>query len=197
VNFKHARGTINIQSNFQHSIKVNILRWDKPNCDYFKLNTDATFSPNNRASFGGLLRNHIGKMIFYYWGPIVVSSPLEAEFFAMLIGCRIYNMLGMDFSHLILENDNCTLIKAIHAENCPIFKHTKHWLELLNYTKHLHLLKYTFRESNAVVDCLAKQGNTIGMFTLSFSMNSLNNICRSLILLDQWELPYIKVSINS
>jgi hypothetical protein len=101
----------------------------------------------------------------------------------------------MDLTRIILETDNSLLVDAINSSNCPFFNHLNRWLELVNYVKHLHTTKHTFRESNAVADLLAKQGKTSDKFTLQFSIAMLNSLCRNYILLDQWSIPYIKIEL--
>jgi hypothetical protein len=196
LNIKHARGCTTLQRNKQHNIQLTMLKWIKPNNHFMKLNSDATYSYNTKASFGGILRDHTGKLLFSYYGPIAAHSPLEAEFISVLIGCRICNILKMKFANIILEIDNYSLIEAIKSGNCPLYKHVNRWLELFNYTQHIHIAKHTFRESNAVADLLAKQGKLASKFSIQFSIYALTSLCRNYILLDQWEVPYIKMSIN-
>jgi hypothetical protein len=196
VTLNHARGQLNFHYTNNGPTNIHILRWIKPPYQIFKLNTDATFSISSHSSYGGILRDHVGKMIFCYFGPTKSNSPLEAEFIATLIGCRICKIMNMDFSHLILETDNNSLVDSLISSNCTLFNHLNRWLELLNYVKNMHTIKHTYRETNAVADLLAKQGKTSGTFTLYFSKTMLNSLCRNLILLDIWSIPYIKLDVN-
>jgi hypothetical protein len=197
ITFTHARGTTSIHTKQHKDTKIQILTWVKPPYKFFKLNTDASYTIKSHSSFGGILRDHLGKMIFGYYGPITASSPLEAEFIAILIGCRICKFINLDFKQLILESDNSTLVDSINAFTCPIFNHLSHWVELINYTNSMHYIKHIFRETNAVADLLAKQGKHSGNFTLHFDMPMFTKNCRNHILLDQWSVPYIKISTNN
>jgi hypothetical protein len=136
-------------------------------------------------------------MLLCYFGPIKSNSSLEAEFIAILIGCRICKIMKIDFSHMILETDNKLLVDAINSLHCPLYNYFNSWLEMVNFMKHMHAIKHTFRESNAVVDILAKQGKILGQFNLHFSKMMLNSLCRNYIMLDQWSIPYIKLSTNN
>jgi ribonuclease HI len=196
ITIQHARGHLKLLRTRINHTKIQVLNWIKPPSEFYKLNTDASYDSNSNSSYGGILRNHVGKMIFSYFGPMVATSPLEAEFIAMLIGCRIYKLLNLDFGQLILESDNQTMVESINSSNCILFNHLNHWLEMLTYTKEIHLIKHTFRETNAVADLLAKQGKTTCNFTIYFAMSMLTHFCRNYILLDQWSVLYVKVSIK-
>jgi ribonuclease HI len=197
ITFHHARGKLVFQNTHTYVPQIQILRWIKPPYHFFKLNTDASYNTNSNSSFGGILRDHLGKMLFCYFGPIISNSPLEAEFLAILIGCRLCKEHNIDFKHLILESDSNTLVDSIISYNCPRYNYLKQWKELLNYAQNIHLIKHTFREANSVADLLAIQGKSANTLVIYFSMHMLDCRCRNYILLDQREVPYIKTSINN
>jgi hypothetical protein len=103
INFRHARGNLTLEIENSNTMHIQEIKWNKPTTHYYKLNTDATFYSNHISSYGGILHDYQGNMIFSYLGPINANSPLEAEFLAMLIGCRICNQLNIDFQQIILE----------------------------------------------------------------------------------------------
>jgi ribonuclease HI len=198
VTLKHARGNISLHMKHHNTTKLQILNWIKPPCAFFKLNTDAAYTKNtSSSSFGGILRNHLGKMIFSYFGPMKTTSPLEAEFFAMIIGCHICKLLKIDFTCLILETDNSTLVDCLNSLTCPLYNRLNLWVELVTYAKYMNSIKHTFRETNAVADHLAKQGKRKHHLHTIFSMYELTKFCRNLVLLDQWDIPYLQIRSKS
>jgi hypothetical protein len=139
-------------------MKIQILNWIKP-----------PYTTNSSSSFGGILRNHLGKMIFSYFGPMMTTSPLEAEFIAILIGCRICKLFKIDFTCLILEADNSTLVDCLNSLSCPLYNRLNLWLELVTYAKNMNCIKHTFRETNAIIFYL-----TNGQFHISKKASTIN-----------------------
>jgi hypothetical protein len=172
---------------------MQAIRWIKPPKHYFKLNTDASYKYNQLSSHGGILRNHLGKMIFCFYGPMYAHPPLEAELLAMLIGCRICQIHNIEWNNIILESDSSTIINDIISKNCPSWYHINIWHELLNYCSLISAIKHTFRETNSVADALAHQGKQVMNLTISYNLSDLNRWCRNLIILDQLEIPYIRM----
>jgi ribonuclease HI len=180
-----------------HKNNFSFLRWIKPQQPLLKLNTDASYSYNTHSSFGGILRDHKGNMIFSYYGPIKANTPLLAEFFAMLIGLRLCAKFQIQTNAIILESDNKTLVEAINNVSCPIWNYLPFWKELTSFCRHMHTIKYTSRETNALADALAKQGKFVPSINVKFSIYELNKLCRNIIRLDQMDVPYMRIGTNN
>jgi hypothetical protein len=164
---------------------------------FLKLNTDASFLLNGKSYYRGILRDHKGNLVFYYHGSLKATSSIEAEFLAMLIGCRICKHLNLALGTIIVECDNSVLIDSINRRTCPLWYHVSKWIELIDYASKVHLFKHTFREANAVADYIAKSGKLWSNLNISFTTNNMTSICRKLIHLDQWDVPYFRICTKS
>ncbi|CDP19416.1 unnamed protein product [Coffea canephora] len=90
--------------------------------EWVKLNTDASVV-GSRASGGGLLRDHSGKLIFSFSKEFGDVQVLQAEASALSYGLQI--CISKRFRKVLVEVDSKVLVSLIHSSdmsNWPLCK---------------------------------------------------------------------------
>ncbi|KAL0455304.1 UNVERIFIED_CONTAM: putative ribonuclease H protein [Sesamum latifolium] len=92
--------------------KAIIIHWRKPQEGWYKLNTDQASKGNPGISgTGGILRDHLGQVIFAFQEPLGVTSNTQAELRAIYRGLKLCIEKG--FHNIWIETDAIAIIKLI------------------------------------------------------------------------------------
>ena len=71
------------------------VKWNPPDQPWIKLNTDGAFAESTgRAGGGGIVRDHLGRMIAAFSTPFEANSALEAELLAIHHGVSLARELA-------------------------------------------------------------------------------------------------------
>ncbi|XP_020676828.1 uncharacterized protein LOC110095571 [Dendrobium catenatum] len=165
------------------------VRWDKPKAPAIKLNTDGSVSANN-AGLGGMIRDHNGKPLGIFSGPLLLCSVLTAELMALHQGLEICMKYG--YQVINIEVDSKILLQVISGisvgclQDYYTIRKINNCLANLNYT-----ISHVFREGNACADWLAKFGSHSGVFQ-EHNLNNLPVPLSGMICMDKLGLPYIR-----
>ncbi|KAL0287320.1 UNVERIFIED_CONTAM: putative ribonuclease H protein [Sesamum calycinum] len=102
---------IPLQPRFQRQI-ATIVHWKKPQERWHKLNTDGA-SRGNPGVFraGGILRDHLGRVIFAFQEPLGATTKTQAELRAVHRGLKICRDKG--FHKIWIETDATVVIRLI------------------------------------------------------------------------------------
>ncbi|KAL0411081.1 UNVERIFIED_CONTAM: putative ribonuclease H protein [Sesamum latifolium] len=140
--------------------KIIIVNWRKPQEGWYKLNTDGA-SKGNPGIFdaGGILRDHLGRVIFAFQEPLGNTTNTQAELRAFHRGLKIYTDMG--FHNIWIETDATASIKLISTLRQGAWNLQT---TLQNIRKLLSQMEYkishVFREENQATDFLANQACT-------------------------------------
>lgn len=81
-----------------------------------KLNTDGCmYLTNDKAGFGGLFRDHMGKWLLGYYGKIRSTSSLETELVGIYRGLTIMHEKG--YQNVQVESDSMEAVKLVNEGN--------------------------------------------------------------------------------
>ena len=140
---------------------TNLVRWQKPEEGWFKLNSDgASLGNPGKVGGGGVIRNCNGNWVKGYKRKVGVATSIIgfiAEFWA-LSGLILADQLGI--THLAVELDAKVIVLLVLSNNdsnraySPILNDCRFLLSRFQHFKVSHI----FREANRAVDRLAKEG---------------------------------------
>ncbi|MQM17743.1 hypothetical protein Taro_050720 [Colocasia esculenta] len=139
-----------------------LVRWYLPPPGRLKLNVDGAFkSTSSIAAGGGILRNHIGNIIFafsaIYQG---VCSSLEAEALALRNGIILCYEKGI--SDFLIESDSLVLVQMMKGNYSIPWRLSIITQDILYRCQNIHVsLSHIYREANQVADILAGFGCSI------------------------------------
>jgi ribonuclease HI len=146
-----------------HQAKEPHTAWTKPTEGWYKLNVDAGFShEENNGSWGAVLRDHEGKVMFSAWGTIAYCQSAEiAEAIAALEGTKA--MLPVAARPVILESDSAVVVNELKMKDRSrsplafILSETRDMLLLLPDFK----IQKVNRTGNSVAHDLASFGRSV------------------------------------
>ncbi|XP_071921849.1 uncharacterized protein [Coffea arabica] len=133
--------------------QIDLMSWRRPSRGWLKLNSDASMV-HGRASRGGVLQDHGGKVFFAYYKEFGKQDVLSAEAMSLLEGLKLCANQG--YSSLVVESDSRVLVNMVcfgalsKWPLCNLLREIRHWLEKLNGSLH-----HMYREANSVTDTLA------------------------------------------
>ncbi|MQL94060.1 hypothetical protein Taro_026721 [Colocasia esculenta] len=133
-----------------------LVRWYLPRPGRLKLNVDGAFkSTSFIAAGGGILRDHMGNIIFafsaIYQG---VCSSLEAEALALRNGIILCYEKGI--SYFLIESDSLVLVQMMKGNYSIPWHLSIITQDILYRCQHIHVsLSHIYREANQVADTLA------------------------------------------
>ena len=125
----------------------------KPPPGWFKLNTDASVI-HGRASGGGVVRDHCGRVIFAYYREFGELDVLEAE--AQSFRDDLHICANWAVCTLTVESESKVLVQLVNSDvvsKWPVYnvlREIRHFLHRMRAP-----LQHVFREANSVADALA------------------------------------------
>ncbi|PKU78391.1 Putative ribonuclease H protein [Dendrobium catenatum] len=161
----------------------------KPDPDWIKLNTYGSYN-GKVAGCGGILRNHFGKVIYAFAGPVSGNYAFLAELHGLIYGISICIKLG--FNRVWIEVDAMLILhylnssKLFNAENFYLIRQLKQDLSNINFK-----ITHIFHEGNGCADALAKLGCNY-LDYCEFHEDEIPMVVKGLARLDRAGLPYIR-----
>ena len=141
---------------------IKPVRWEKPDINWFKLNTDGSArSFPGLAGSGGLIRNCAGDWISSFARNIGITGSAEAELWALRNGLTL--CLQLRLPAVVVELDAQAIANILSSSNsyngdlCPLVDDYREVLRQIPQTKMLHC----FREANFYADAMAKLGSML------------------------------------
>ena len=138
---------------------TNLVRWNKPEEGWFKLNTDgASLGNPSKAGGGGVIRNCNGNQVKGYKRRVRVATSIIAEFWALRDGLILADQLGI--THLAVELDAKVIVQLVLSNNnsnrayYPLLNDCRFLLSRFHHFK----VNHVFKEANRVANKLAKEG---------------------------------------
>ncbi|XP_027182050.1 uncharacterized protein LOC113780450 [Coffea eugenioides] len=138
---------------FRRDKDVAPVAWKKPPPGWLKLNTDASVL-HGRASGGGVLRDHCGKVCFAYYKEFGELDVLEAEAQSLLHGLQL--CADREVGALTVESNSNALVQLVCLDMgskwpvCIVLREIKYLVQRMGASFH-----HVFREANSVADVLS------------------------------------------
>ncbi|XP_010262710.1 PREDICTED: uncharacterized protein LOC104601168 [Nelumbo nucifera] len=104
-------------TNVSEDIEAPTLFWQPPPVRQVKVNVDGGFKHNNKGSFGAVIRDSNVLVLAACFGPIIVSSAIQAEAITMRQGLDLVRLAG--FNICVVESDCRELISAVSKKVLP------------------------------------------------------------------------------
>ncbi|XP_009770934.1 uncharacterized protein [Nicotiana sylvestris] len=134
------------------------IKWNPPNTNFYKLNTDGAYSANT-VGIGGLIRNSKAEWILGFSGSAPHDSSTTAELYALTQGLKL--AYENNIRPLEMEVDVKEVTMLLHTNNiafsCMIID-CRYYLGQLGNP----VVQYAYKEQNMVADQLAKAGHNFG-----------------------------------
>lgn len=147
--------------NIRPSRQQILVTWEKPQQQWFKLNTDGSVLNNANASAGGVIRDHHGNWVSGFSTNIGLASVPEAETWTVFHEIR--QALSLNIAFLEIDVDAQFLVQLPQdgnkapAQSTKIVDNCRSMLWLLQGFK----ITSIYREANRVADRLAKHGRNV------------------------------------
>ncbi|GLT34775.1 hypothetical protein SLA2020_092720 [Shorea laevis] len=142
----------------QPTITQNQSTWSRPPIGTYKINTDASFTPNSGAAALALVaRDASGDICFGKTWSCMASTPLMAEAAAILKAVKLVEDMGLQ--EVIFESDNQTLISCIQQPTKPVPWEVNSSLLYIRQSCSTHpgfRFSYVSRDGNRVADWVAR-----------------------------------------
>ena len=137
------------------------VRWNKPEMNWYKLNTDGSAIRNlGKTGGGGIIRDHNGGRISGFSKAIGIATSVEAELWALRDGlkiCSSLNLLAVE-----IELDAKVVMDWVSentTKNIAHFALISDCRQLMGQIPNLKV-KHCYREANQCANRLAKMGAT-------------------------------------
>ncbi|KAM6585066.1 hypothetical protein CsatB_012068 [Cannabis sativa] len=140
------------------------VSWAKPEMGWAKLNFDGSSkgaAGNNKASIGGVIRNHKAEFLMGYAESIGEANSNIAELVALRRGLELVLEYGL-WSHVWLEGDAKTLLDIIvekrQVKCVDVQMHVAHINSIIPKLSSC-IVSHIYREGNRAADKLARMGH--------------------------------------
>ncbi|KAL0281808.1 UNVERIFIED_CONTAM: putative ribonuclease H protein, partial [Sesamum radiatum] len=145
---------LQLRTQLQKAITVH---WRKPQEDWYKLNTDGASKGNPGISgAGGILRDHLGRVIFAFQEPLGINTNTQAELSAINRGLQICRDKG--FRKIWIEINAKTIIMLISSPRQGAWNLQNTLQRIRNIQSQMtYRISHIFREGNQAADFLANQ----------------------------------------
>ncbi|KAK2648437.1 hypothetical protein Ddye_015926 [Dipteronia dyeriana] len=138
-------------------------------------NMDGSVKVSSRsAGIGGVLRDTYGKILCFFSYYIGFEAPIETELSAIYKACiLIASCQNLNNRHITIMSDSSTVVSWINEEGFGLLSHVNLLYDIrqvLNTRRSLEA-KFTVRDANSLVDCLAKAGVDLSADRLEWSVS--------------------------
>ncbi|CAM0957910.1 unnamed protein product [Alopecurus aequalis] len=136
-----------------------LVQWQPPRLGWFKLNFDGSvrYDGSGRASMGGVIRDHSGRVLAAFAEPTEHWSVGVVEARALIRGLRL--ALDCFIGRLVVEGDDQVLVKLLRGEDSqtriPAAIHDEILMLLRRFSG--CEVQHIYREGNQVADSLCHQ----------------------------------------
>ncbi|KAL0286428.1 UNVERIFIED_CONTAM: putative ribonuclease H protein, partial [Sesamum radiatum] len=140
-----------------HQKKPITVHWRKPQEGWYKLNTDGASKGNPGISgAGGILRNHLGRVMFAFLEPLGINTNTHAELSAIHRGLQLCRDKG--FRKIWIETDAKAIITLISSPRQGAWNLQNTLQRIRNILSQMtYRISHIFREGNQAADFLANQ----------------------------------------
>ncbi|KAK9930542.1 hypothetical protein M0R45_027578 [Rubus argutus] len=139
--------------------KIIEVIWQSPSVFQVKINTDgaARGSPG-LAGFGGIFRDHLGRVLGCFAGSLGTAYALEAELHAVVHAIHLASLKG--WTSLWIESDSTLVIHFLSSINNKVpWRYSTIWFNCRALLASMSVkISHVYREGNQVADCLANFG---------------------------------------
>ena len=139
-----------------HQMITKLIKWERPESGWLKLNTDGSFDDLlGNAGGGGLIRDEQGQWVAGFTRKIGKINSFMAEAWALRDGLVLCNQ--MKVSKVIVESDAKAVVDALNNRG----SHNSAFSPLFNDCRQLAsnipqvVFRHIYREANSCVDRLA------------------------------------------
>ncbi|XP_075091582.1 uncharacterized protein LOC142171777 [Nicotiana tabacum] len=163
--------------------------WRKPEMGWVNFNVDGCCKGNpGTTGGGGMIKKYNGEMIKAFAEFYGQGNNNLAEAKAMLYGVKLCCNCG--FSKVIVESDSMLIVNLVNQRIKPPWQLTQIIEQIREVTETGNFLfVHIFREGNAIVDHLAKLGESSKTFHIFNQVVSLPMKIRASLKLDQDNMP--------
>lgn len=131
--------------------------WQAPPSNWYKVNTDGSFSSPDHAGFGGVFRDTQGKFLGGFSFNVNVPSAIDAEILAVIEAIRVAWVRR--WTHIWLETNSLLVIHYFHYPQTVPWRLRVPWLNCLYLARQLQFfVSHIYRERNSLADRLAHYG---------------------------------------
>ncbi|XP_058111296.1 uncharacterized protein LOC131254323 [Magnolia sinica] len=164
-----------------------------PAADWIKISVDgSTLSNPGPSGGGGIARNHDGEFLFAFSSGYSFNSNGKAEIRVIWEGLSCCQGLG--YIKVEVASDSKSMVESLNN-----IKDTPSWPMWYWWSRTRALIEgrevivsYSLRESNVVVDGLARKGKNSQSHHLFRASSDLPPVIRGLIILDRAGLGYLR-----
>ncbi|KAK3205437.1 hypothetical protein Dsin_019483 [Dipteronia sinensis] len=157
---------LNIVECFSEASKIKFSRlekWNPPANNYLKFNVDRSVRGSLRcASIGGVLRNHLGKVLCFFSYYVRMQDVISAKILAIARACDLYgSRLDLLSWSLTIACDSKTAVEWVTSREIEGSIHKQLILHIRDSLKSFGQASvvYCHRASNSFTDNLAKNGS--------------------------------------
>ncbi|KAL0444924.1 UNVERIFIED_CONTAM: putative ribonuclease H protein [Sesamum latifolium] len=195
---EHLKGNLNVVCSLQiplpqlkNNQKSLIVYWKKTNVGWVKLNIDRASRGNPGTSgAGGIVRNHMGQVLFAFTEPLGITNNIVAKLKALLRGLQLCTKKG--FTRIWIELDALHVIRLISSQNIGSWYLQSDIQKIRFYLAQLETkISHIILEGNQAADFLANQACATDNPSILFN-EQLQDKLAGTIKLDALCLPYIR-----
>ncbi|KAL0427066.1 UNVERIFIED_CONTAM: putative ribonuclease H protein [Sesamum latifolium] len=134
-----------------------IVKWEKPQRDWFKLNTDGASKGNPGISgAGGILRDPQGRVLFAFEEPLGCMSNTLVELKAIYRGLQL--SIERNITKIWIETDAQVIIKLIANPSLGAWYLQNTLMTIRTLLQQIEFkVSHIFREGNQIADLFANQ----------------------------------------
>ncbi|WMV45626.1 hypothetical protein MTR67_039011 [Solanum verrucosum] len=169
---------------------VRIVKWEKPCQPLPKLNTDGSaFSNPGQIGGGGILRDHLGRMIYAFAIPLGTGTNNQAELQAASHGISWCIQHGYKKIHL--EVDSKLVTKWLSKQLTLPWNLQQYITDLQHLVQQLEQFKctHTYREANNTADHLSKFSHTSDIIQHIYIKEQLPTLAKGSFILEKLDMP--------
>ncbi|KAM3247773.1 hypothetical protein P3L10_009540 [Capsicum annuum] len=170
-----------------------MVKWEKPEMDSWKLNTDGSYIANQgRAGTGGVVRNRDGQMLMAFAAPIQFLTNSYSETQAALHG--IIWCCQQNFQKLFIKLDSLFVVDMILG-NCSIPWRLQEAISQIrnNIQAHNITVQHCLREANEVADLLSKHATTLTEEVIFLWECNLPREVMGALRMDRMQVPSFRI----
>ncbi|WMV50120.1 hypothetical protein MTR67_043505 [Solanum verrucosum] len=169
---------------------VRIVKWEKPNQTLLRLNTDGSALSNpGKIGEGGILRDHLGRMIYAFAIPLGTGTNNQVELQAASHG--IFWCIQHGYKKIHLEVDSELVIKWLSKQLMLPWNLHQYITELQLLVQQLEQFKctHTYREANNMADHLSKFSHTLDIIHQFYIKEQLPTLSKGSFILEKLDMP--------
>jgi ribonuclease HI len=152
----------------EQSRTMAMIRWNPPQTNFVRLNTDSAYKVNQAAGCGGVIRGCDGEWLGGFAKGVGLCSAFVAELWGVLVGLKFVRRLG--FLKVELHIDSKAVVQVVETRKLrsslgvALAKQIWHLLDMDWCVE----ISHSYREANKCADALANIGCSLNHEILVF-----------------------------